>query len=112
MGRDRQYRACRCRCRAGQHIPLFILAAAVAAGSWLLVWHYNERMTGARNDAVTLVERLKSYDIDYDALLKTDVESAYSAGQNYDRQELTTFAWVLGLSPFLVLLVRLASFLR
>jgi hypothetical protein len=77
-----------------------------------IVWHYNERMTGARNDAVTLVERLKSYDIDYDALLKTDVESAYSGGQNYDRQELTTFAWVLGLSPFLVLLVRLASFLR
>ena len=66
-------------------------------------------MTGARNDATTLIERLKSYDINYDALLKTDVASAYSDGQNYDKQELTIFAWVLGLSPFLALL---PNFLR
>jgi hypothetical protein len=45
----------------GATIPLFILAAAVSLGGGLLAWHYNSRMTGARQTAADLVKKLNRF---------------------------------------------------
>jgi hypothetical protein len=51
---------------------LFWLAVAVSFASWLLVWHYNKRMSGARKLATALTDHLKSFRIDYDALMQVE----------------------------------------
>ena len=68
----------------------------------------NKRMTGARETASTLVNRLKSFHIDYDAILKTNVATAYSV-LYYDCPELLIFSAILVVSPFLVLLKDIVS---
>jgi hypothetical protein len=90
-------------------LVLFVLAVAVSIASLSLVKHYNKRMTGARKTSTTIVNRLKPFHIDYDAILKTDVVSAYSVGENYDCQELITFSTILIMSPILVLLKDIVS---
>jgi hypothetical protein len=47
---------------------LFGLAVAVAIASLLLIGHYNKRVTGARETATTLIDRLKFFAINYDAI--------------------------------------------
>jgi len=88
----------------GHNFLLFVFAVAVAIGSWFLVQHYNKRMSEVRKTGTTLAKRLKSYGVDYDAVLETDVARSYSAGLDYDKQELNIFGVILGASPFLVLL--------
>jgi hypothetical protein len=90
-------------------VPLFWLAISVALASLLLIEHYNRRMTGARQKANILANRLKSFNIDYDALLKTDVARAYSAGEDYDCVELLIFNAILVVSAFLVFLKGIIS---
>jgi hypothetical protein len=49
------------------------LAVLVAFVSWLLVLHYNRRITGARNDAKRLVDQMREKGIDYDIIMGTNV---------------------------------------
>ena len=83
---------------------LLLLSCGVAAASWLLVRHYNQRMTGTRKQAETTVSWLMKKGIDYDAILGESTKAAYASRENYDHQELRLFAWILGVSPVLVLL--------
>src|SRR6266436_3728035 len=54
-----------------QNFSLFWLAVAVAIASVLLVGHYNKRMSGARETATALTDRLKSsFQIDYNDITK------------------------------------------
>jgi hypothetical protein len=101
-------------------IAPFLFALAVAVASFLLVWHYNKRMTGARETSKTLADRLKkSFDIDYfnitqakpaetnrfwDYLSCLKPTSVYSAGEGYDWQEMLIFFAILAVSAVLPLL--------
>lgn len=85
-------------------IYLLFLSCGVAAASWLLVLHYNGRATGARKNAVTIIEWLKEKKIDYDSIIGLSTSAEYSSGVNYDRQELRLFASILSASPVLILL--------
>ena len=38
----------------GRSFALFLAAAAASIAAWFLMWHYNQRMTRAREDAVKL----------------------------------------------------------
>ncbi len=69
-----------------------------------LVLHYNKRMTGVRKQAESIVSWLTQKGIDYDSILGRSTKDAYASGENYDRQELRLFSWILGASPVLVLL--------
>lgn len=88
----------------GASIALYIVAALVSFGSWSLVWHYNRRMTGARQTATAVVAKLNESGVNYDKLLQTNVAREYAKGNNYDREELLTFGAILAIAPFLVLL--------
>jgi hypothetical protein len=93
----------------GRSFSLFWLAVAVSIASVLLVGHYNKRMSGARETATVLIDRLKWFGINYDAITqakrtRTKPTISYSAGEYYDWRELLIFSTVLSVSPFLVLL--------
>lgn len=95
----------------GRNIPLHVillLAVAVAIASLLLLGHYNKRMSGARRTATTLAGRLRSYHIDYDAILETDVARSYSTDEYYDWPELIIFSAIIGVSVLLVFVVAFA----
>ena len=83
---------------------LLLLSCAVALGGWILVRHYNSRMTGARQQAVGVIEWLRQKSIDYDSITGESSNAGYAGGENYDRQELKIFAWILGASTLLVLI--------
>jgi hypothetical protein len=101
-------------------IAPFLFALAVAVASGLLVWHYNKRMTGARETSKTLADRLKeSFDINYfnitqakpaqtnrfwDHLSRLKPTGVYSAGEGYDWQEMLIFFAILATSAVLPLL--------
>lgn len=93
----------------GHHVSLFWLGVAVSIASLLLVGHYNKRITGARETATILTDRLKWFGINYDAIAhaKRTKAISYSAGEYYDWRELLIFSAILVVSPFLVLVVRL-----
>jgi len=82
----------------------FGLAALVAFVSWLLVLHYNRRVTGARNTATHLVDQIKKKGINYDSIVGTNVAFDYSKGSEYDSQELNLFTAILFMSVLLPLL--------
>ena len=88
-------------------ILLCVLAGLVSVASRCLVLHYNRRMTGARDELVKIEEWMKRNGVDYETILGSSAAQDYSAGANYDRQELRIFAWILGLLPFLSLLALL-----
>jgi hypothetical protein len=106
-------------------IAPFLFALAVALVSQLLVWHYNKRMTGARETSKTLADRLKnSFDIDYYDITKATPAKTnwfwnflsglkpagvYSAGEGYDWQEMLIFSAILWASSVLVLLAYAVS---
>jgi hypothetical protein len=73
-------------------------------GGWLLVRHYNTRMTGARQQSVLIVDWLKQKEIDFDAIAGESTRGDYASKENYDRQELRIFAYILGTSGILVLI--------
>jgi hypothetical protein len=72
-------------------IPV-LLAVLVAFVSWLLVLHYNRRLTGARDTTTHLVDQIKRKGIDYDTIIGKSVAFDYSQGPEYDKQELTVVA--------------------
>src|SRR5262249_32659896 len=97
---------------AGVAVPFslipFLLAMLVAFTSWLLVSHYNARVTGARKTATHLVDQMKTkHNIDYDSIIGTNVGFDYSKGTDYDEEELRKFKAILFMSPVLSLLVAL-----
>jgi hypothetical protein len=85
-------------------IYLLVLSCGVAAASWLLVLHYNRRVTGIRNQAVTIIGWMKERGVDYDSIISQNTKDAYSRGEGYDFQELILFMSILAASPILVLL--------
>jgi hypothetical protein len=94
----------------GHNFWLFWLAVGVSIASLLLVGHYNKRISGARETATILIDRLKWFGIDYDAITrakrtKTKPIISHAAGENYDWRELLIFSLILLVSPFLVLLI-------
>jgi hypothetical protein len=90
---------------------LLLLSCGVAVASWLLVLHYNRRMTGTRNQAQTTISWLQERGVNYDAILGDSTRDAYASGENYDRQELRLFAYILGVSglPTLLCLIFLPA---
>ena len=105
-------------------IAPFLFALAVALAGQLLVWHYNKRMTGARNTATTLTNRLREFDIGYnnitgakapetnrfwDYLSRFKPAGVYSAGEGYDWQELLIFSATLWASSVLSLVAYALS---
>ena len=85
-----------------QSLALFVLAAGVSWASWRLVWHYNHRVTGARNDATYLAKVLTKNGINFNELVGHNIELAYSSGEQYDGEELTMFKRILTVAPLLV----------
>jgi hypothetical protein len=83
---------------------LLVLSCGVAAASWLLVLHYNRRVTSVRNQAVAIIAWLKARGVDYDSIINQSTKDAYSAGEGYDSQELILFVCILAASPILGLL--------
>jgi hypothetical protein len=82
----------------------FLLAVMVAFASWLLVLHYNRRVTGARNTAAHLVDQMGKKGIEYNNIVGTNVAFDYSQGSEYDKQELNLFTLILIVSVLLPLL--------
>jgi hypothetical protein len=79
----------------------FVVATMTSIAAWLLVWHYNRRMTGARTMAKTLIEWLKENGIDYSQIQKVDIPQAYKQKRwNYDKEELIIFAAILFIALF------------
>jgi len=114
---------------AHSRVP-FLFALAVALAGQLLIWHYNKRMTGARNTTTTLTNRLKEFDIDYNEitgakapetnrfwnylfgfkpLSRFKPAGVYSAGEGYDWQEMLIFSATLWVSAILSLLASALS---
>ena len=85
----------------------FALAVLVAFVSWQLVSHYNDRVTGARNTSIHLVDQMRGKGIYYNSITGTNVASDYSNGRNYDKEELRRFKLILFSSPILPLLARI-----
>jgi hypothetical protein len=85
----------------------FAIAVLVAFVSWQLVSHYNDRVTGARNSSIHLVDQMRGKGIDYNTITGMNVASDYSTGRNYDKEELQRFKLILFSSPILPLLVAL-----
>jgi hypothetical protein len=83
---------------------LLVMACFVVIGGWLLVRHYNSRMTGTRQQNIGIVDWLKQKQIDYDAIAGQSTRGDYASKENYDRQELRIFAYILGASGILVLI--------
>jgi len=84
-------------------IYLLVLSCGVAAASWLLVLHYNRRVTSIRNQVVTIIAWMKQRGVDYDSIVSQNTKDAYSCGEDYDFQELILFMGILAVSPILVL---------
>jgi hypothetical protein len=84
-------------------IYLLVLSCGVAAASWLLVLHYNRRVTGIRNQVVTIIAWMKERGVGYDSIVSQNTKNAYSRGEDYDFQELILFMGILAVSPILVL---------
>ena len=85
----------------------FALAVLVAFVGWQLVSHYNDRVTGARNTSIRLVDQMRGRGIYYNSIIGTNAASDYSDGRNYDKEELLRFKFILFSSPTLPLLVAL-----
>jgi hypothetical protein len=83
---------------------LLVLSAGVLVASWRLVVHYNRRMEGAQDQAVTIVSKwLKPRGVDYDAIAGGSVEKEYSVPrEKYDLTEFRIFFAILAVSPVLV----------
>ena len=84
-------------------IYLLVLSCGVAAASWLLVLNYNRRVTGIRNQVVTIIAWMKERGVDYESIVSQNTKDAYSRGEDYDIQELILFMGILAVSPILVL---------
>ena len=85
----------------GRSLVLFLSAAAASMAAWFLMWHYNQRMTRVREDAVGLSRVLKKNGIKFDELVGHGSEEAYSTGAAYDWHELITFGAILAVAPLL-----------
>jgi hypothetical protein len=91
---------------ASSFIP-FGLGVLVAIMSWLLMSHYNLRLTRTRDDARYLVDQIDKKGIDYDGIVGTNVALDYAKGPDYDKEELRIFKLILIVSPVLPLLAAL-----
>jgi hypothetical protein len=69
-------------------IYLLVLSCGVAAASWLLVLRYTRRVTGIRNQVVTIIAWMKERGVDYDSIVNQNTKDTYSRGEDYDVQEL------------------------
>ena len=85
---------------------LCAVAAVVAVLGLLLVWHYNCRMTNARNDSVKTEKYLMNNGIDWTAITGS---APRTHDCFYDKQELLIFPGVLLLSVVPTLLVAWIS---
>lgn len=83
---------------------LLLLSCGVAFASWQIIVHYNRRMTGFRDQTVIVVDWLKQKGIGYDVITGQSTQGDYSAGEDYDIQELALFLAILVASPVLALL--------
>jgi hypothetical protein len=89
---------------SGTGFYFLLLNCLISFAGWLLILHYNRRMTKIRETSVAVVAWMKSKGVDYEAISKIDSTMEYSAGQNYDREELRLFALILAVSPAATLL--------
>jgi hypothetical protein len=72
---------------------LVFFSAFISALAIFLLFHYNSRMTGSRNDAKTIIDFLQSNGLDIKRITGDDFD--YSAGHDYDRPELFAHSYAI-----------------
>jgi hypothetical protein len=92
-------------------LGLFGFCVFVAAVSIYLLYHYNRRMTGARDAMDKIMERLST---DFPDIEKFTGKDRYPATQEklarYDKEEMAIFPYIIGFSilpAFVVLAIKL-----
>jgi hypothetical protein len=89
-----------------QNLYLIRLGGCVVVAGSLLIYHYNRRMTDARNQILTVVAWMKEHGLDYTAITDVDLSKAYASGEDYDFREFLWFLIIL-VSSWLAILPSL-----
>jgi hypothetical protein len=91
----------------------FFFSLLVAAAGATLVYHYNRRMTGARDNATTIQNYLKDNKVDLSAIEEQpSADRATRSTSEYDLEELYIFNFIIGgsvLPSFLAWVLPLPS---
>jgi hypothetical protein len=94
---------------AGAGIIIVVFTVLVALGGWVLVRHYNRRVTGARRDADKIVAYFRDDGIDLSKIIPVAQDRADRPPEMYDAEELYMFGSIIALSILPALLAWLAS---
>jgi hypothetical protein len=94
----------------GVAIIIIIFTVLVALGGWVLVRHYNRRITGARRDADKIVTYFRDAGIDLSKIIPAAAQDrADRPPEMHDADELSIFGSIIALSILPALLAWLAS---
>jgi hypothetical protein len=93
---------------SGAGIIIVVFTVLVALGGWVLVRHYNRRITGARRDADKIVAYFRDAGIDL-SKIPVAQDRADRPPEMYDAEELSIFGSIIALSILPALLAWVAS---
>jgi hypothetical protein len=94
---------------AGAGIIIVVFTVLVALGGWVLVRHYNRRVTGARRDADKIVAYFRDAGIDLSKIIPVAQNGADRPPEMYDTEELYIFGSIIALSILPALLAWLLA---
>jgi len=94
---------------AGAGIIIVVFTVLVALGGWVLVHHYNRRITGARRDADKIVAYFRDDGIDLSKIIPVAQDRADRPPEMYDAEELSIFGSIIALSILPALLAWLLA---
>ena len=94
---------------AGAGIIIVVFAVLVALGGWVLVHHYNRRITGARGDADKVAAYFRDAGIDLSKIIPVAQDRADRPPEMYDAEELSIFGSIIALSILPALLAWLLA---
>jgi hypothetical protein len=89
---------------AGAGIMIVVFTVLVALGGWVLVRHYNRRITGARGDADKVTAYFRDAGVDLSKIIPVAQDRAA-----YDAEELYIFGSIIALSILPALLAWLLA---
>jgi hypothetical protein len=93
---------------AGAGIIIVVFTVLVALGGWVLVRHYNRRVTGARRDADKIVAYFRDAGIDLSKIIPV-AQNGADPPEMYDTEELYIFGSIIALSILPALLAWLLA---
>jgi hypothetical protein len=93
---------------AGAGIIIVVFSVLVALGGWVLVRHYNRRVTGARRDADKIVAYFRDAGIDLSKIIPV-AQNGADPPEMYDTEELYIFGSIIALSILPALLAWLLA---